>query len=269
MRNGRGWAYATMLIMLALSVAGNIAHTYHLDATPSVRTVVYGIAWPLMVWAGVELFVRVPWQDKISHKLVRWVGILLVASIAALVSYRHLRGLLVADGEEAIVHNMGPLAIDGLMLMSTLALLLTRKVTRDTAPDHDEADAALDRWSAQLATEPAPVSPAPDWYELFAHGDRSTWEVPDPSGDTGTTLHEHTEKTSRAPRTTNADTEAKVRVLLADPELKAESSTLRRYARVARILRDDPAADIDTAKEKVRPELVSIIREHMNRERVR
>jgi hypothetical protein len=68
----------------------------------------------------------VPWQNIIAHRLVRWVGILLVAAIAALVSYRHLRGLLIADGEDSIVYTMGPLAVDGLMLMSTLGLLLTR-----------------------------------------------------------------------------------------------------------------------------------------------
>lgn len=125
-RTGRRWAYVTMLTMLSLSVAGNIAHTVHVNPNPSVRALVYAVAWPVMVWAAVELFVRVPWQAILTHRLVRWVGILLVAAIAGLVSYRHLRGLLIADGEEWTVYTFGPLAVDGLMLMSTLALLLTR-----------------------------------------------------------------------------------------------------------------------------------------------
>jgi hypothetical protein len=129
--SGRRIAYATMISMLALSIAGNVAHTYHLDPTPGIRSLVYAVAWPVMVWLGVELFVRVPWQAKASHHLVRWVGILLVAFIAALVSYRHLRGLLKADGEEWTVYTFGPLAVDGLMLMATLALLLTRSLPRD------------------------------------------------------------------------------------------------------------------------------------------
>jgi uncharacterized protein DUF2637 len=135
-RTGRRWAYITMLAMLALSVAGNLAHTYHINPDPSVRALVYAIMWPLMVWAGVELFVRLPWQAVLTHRLVRWVGILLVAAIAALVSYRHLRGLLVADGEEWTVYTFGPLAVDGLMLMSTLGLLLTRSLKgTDETPD--------------------------------------------------------------------------------------------------------------------------------------
>jgi hypothetical protein len=125
---GRRWAYVTMLAMLALSVAGNLAHTYHINPEPSIRALVYAVMWPLMVWAGVELFVRLPWQAILTHRLVRWVGILLVAAIAALVSYRHLRGLLLADGEEWTVYVFGPLAVDGLMLMSTLGLLLTRSL---------------------------------------------------------------------------------------------------------------------------------------------
>lgn len=133
--SGRRIAYVTMLAMLSLSIAGNVSHTYHLDPTPGIRSLVYAVAWPVMVWLGVELFVRVPWQAKASHHLVRWVGILLVAAIAALVSYRHLRGLLKADSEEWTVYTFGPLAVDGLMLMATLALLLTRSLPQaDTAP---------------------------------------------------------------------------------------------------------------------------------------
>lgn len=127
-KTGRRWAYVTMLAMLALSVAGNLAHTYHINPDPSARALTYAVMWPLMVWAGVELFVRLPWQAILTHRLVRWVGILLVAAIAALVSYRHLRGLLLADGEEWTVYTFGPLAVDGLMLMSTLGLLLTRSL---------------------------------------------------------------------------------------------------------------------------------------------
>jgi len=245
-----------MLAMLGLSIAGNVAHTAHINTDPSARQYVYAIMWPVMVWLGVEMFVRVPWQPgKAAHWLVRWVGITLVAFIAGLVSYRHLRGLLIADGEDSIVYNVGPLAVDGLMLMATLALLLTRKLPVD-APTAQPIPASvpltmeeeLERFSLADLTSPAPVSPAP-----MTH---------DPA----------TAKRERAPRASNAEREAKVRALLADPELKpaAGDSTMRRYARVARMLRDDPQADIDHKSERVVPEIVEqIIRPHMNLERVR
>lgn len=180
-RTGRRWAYVTMLAMLTLSVAGNISHTLHVNPDPSIRALVYAVAWPVMVWAGVELFVRVPWQAVLTHRLVRWVGILLVAAIAGLVSYRHLRGLLIADGEEWTVYTFGPLAVDGLMLMSTLALLLTRSLGKDLdeAPatqDTTQVDmllARIDALTAQVeaskvapAIEPTPAVQLPAGYEI-------------------------------------------------------------------------------------------------------
>jgi hypothetical protein len=125
---GRRWAYATMLIMLALSVAGNLSHTFLKNPEAGSRAQTYAIMWPLLVWAGVELFVRIPWQDKPSHRAVRWGGVVGPALIAGIVSYNHLSGLLRADREDWIVYTIGPLAVDGLMLMSTLGLLLTRSL---------------------------------------------------------------------------------------------------------------------------------------------
>jgi hypothetical protein len=57
--------------------------------------------------------------------LLRWAGMLPVAFVAALVSYRHLSGLLAYYGEESIVCVIGPLAVDGLMVMATGAILAT------------------------------------------------------------------------------------------------------------------------------------------------
>lgn len=161
--SGRFIAYVTMIAMLALSIAGNVAHTFHLDPEPGVRKLIYAIAWPVMVWLGVELFVRVPWKDILTHKLVRWVGILLVAAIAALVSYRHLRGLLLADGEEWTVYTFAPLAVDGLMLMATLALLLTRKVPAEVPAleDLEGPEVPAIRVPAEVPSMKVPEVPAP------------------------------------------------------------------------------------------------------------
>jgi hypothetical protein len=267
-RSGRRWAYATMLAMLTLSIAGNVAHTQHIDADPGVRALTYAVMWPLMVWAGVELFVRVPWRNLLTHRLVRWVGILLVSSIAALVSYRHLRGLLLADGEEWTVYTFGPLAVDGLMLMSTLALLLTRPQGVHAAVGSEvlDVDAILERHGVTAQELPVPVSAPPAPAAQSALPEYATAERG------WTTAEERAEERVTRTRAGSGELEQKVRELLADPELKAgaaESSTVRRYAKVARTLRDSPTADIDSKAEKVRPELVAIIRDQMMRERVR
>jgi hypothetical protein len=61
-----------------------------------------------------------------------------VGVVAAVVSYRHLSGLLAFYGEDTLTATIGPLAVDGLMVMATSALIATSTVaTRrpDTAPD--------------------------------------------------------------------------------------------------------------------------------------
>lgn len=244
-RSGRGWAYFTMLLMLALSVAGNVAHTKHINPDPSIRQLVYAVAWPLMVWLGVELFVRVQWRDQLTDKLVRWVGITLVSSIAALVSYRHLRGLLIADNEEWTVYTFGPLAVDGLMLMATLALLLTRRLPAAAPAGRPESVDVEEILARHGITDelPVPVSPAP-------------------------INNDEQPKRERAPRAGNGRTEELVRAMLEDPEMRPVNSTIRKYAKVARELRDNPHAEISAPGVRV-DIIATVIRPWALSERVR
>jgi hypothetical protein len=53
--------------------------------------------------------------------------------VAALVSYRHLSGLLAFYGEEPVVCVLGPLAVDGLMVMATAAILATSPTQHTTS----------------------------------------------------------------------------------------------------------------------------------------
>ncbi|MFE9204265.1 hypothetical protein [Micromonospora sp. NPDC007230] len=81
--------------------------------------------------------------------------------MAALVSYRHLSGLLGHYGEDAVTVTVGPLAVDGLMLMATGALLATGRPTAATAAsatqrtpgrDGDVPEAAWPQATATLDT---------------------------------------------------------------------------------------------------------------------
>lgn len=258
---GRFIAYVTMIAMLVLSIAGNIAHTFHLNPNPGGRELVYAIMWPVMVWLGVEMFVRVPWRDVLTHKLVRWVGILLVAAIAALVSYRHLRGLLLADGEEWTVYTFGPLAVDGLMLMATLALLLTRKVPVLPAPEVPSVDPAPIKVPAEVpsvkvpevpapakvpalaevpAEDPRPVSPAPARVPVL----RGQWDV---------------HKAVRMLLDPNGGTDAAV-AAAAGVGIKS----IQRTRAAVRILREDPRAEVPKTL-KVPAAVVDIIKREVIR----
>jgi hypothetical protein len=77
-----------------------------------------------------------------------------VAFVAALVSYRHLSGLLAYYGEEPVVCVLGPLAVDGLMVMATGAILATGQ-HQHTASESVSVPAVPD-----VAVRPAPTPPA-------------------------------------------------------------------------------------------------------------
>lgn len=53
----------------------------------------------------------------------RYIGLSLVAVIAAVVSWRHMNGLLATYGEDWFIAVIGPISIDGLMVVCSSALL--------------------------------------------------------------------------------------------------------------------------------------------------
>jgi hypothetical protein len=84
--------------------------------------------------------------------VTRW-GIVPVALVAAVVSYRHMAGLLASYGEDAVTVTVGPIAVDGLMLLATGALLATgRRPATDSS-------VATHRTPPRTRHEPTPTKP--------------------------------------------------------------------------------------------------------------
>jgi Protein of unknown function (DUF2637) len=146
---GRGWAYVGAVLGGLVSIAANVAHSFipphsaPAGWTPEVGAVIGAIVWPVFLFIAVEILARVTWPQGIWWGLLRFGGMLPVALVAAFVSYRHLSGLLAHYGEESIVYYLGPLAVDGLMVMATGALLATSRHRTN-----------------QVTDQPTPVSPA-------------------------------------------------------------------------------------------------------------
>jgi hypothetical protein len=132
---GRGWAYVGALLGAGVSVAANVAHSYvpPTDAgpgwSPHAGAVVGAVFWPVALLVAIEVLARVPWPDAARWTVVRFGGLGPVAVVAAVVSYRHLSGLLTYYGEDGSTSTVGPLAVDGLMVMATGALLATTTAT--------------------------------------------------------------------------------------------------------------------------------------------
>ena len=135
---GRGWAYTGALVGAGVSVAANVAHSYvpPTGATPSWSphpgAVVGAVFWPVALLVAIEVLARVAWPPAVRWAVVRFGGLGPVAVVAAVVSYRHLSGLLAFYGEDPITATVGPLAVDGLMVMATGALLATSTATTTT-----------------------------------------------------------------------------------------------------------------------------------------
>ncbi|MFC0528208.1 DUF2637 domain-containing protein [Phytohabitans kaempferiae] len=181
---GRLWAYIGLILGGLGSIAANIAHSFikpddvPADWSPEPGAVISAMIWPVFLFIAIEILARTPWPTGVSWVLLRWIGLPPVALVAAIVSYRHLSGLLDHYGEETLTVWIGPLAVDGLMLMATAALLATGKrhtrpnpVTAPTpatvapAPSVDTAPATV-RPAAELmtpattTTHPEPANPA-------------------------------------------------------------------------------------------------------------
>jgi hypothetical protein len=162
-----------------VSVGGNIAHTWHPAPAvlaqagetaetwrPALGAQVFAAVWPLALLVTVEVLARVDWPRTFGWSAARYGGASLVAGVAAVMSYAHLNGLLRAYGEGDVTARIGPLSVDGLMVVCGFALLAIgqpseRYESRDEI--RDEMAASSDGGSQPLPWWPLPeLDPAPD-----------------------------------------------------------------------------------------------------------
>ncbi len=250
---GQGWARIGLAVGVVLSVAGNVTHTVLLDSSVNLALrIIFAACWPGLLFVGIEVLVRTDWRRKFMDIAGRVVVSIPVGIVAAVVSYLHLHSLMTSSGEDPFSSLVGPLAIDGLMVGCTIALLVAR---RNAAPDPAPVTAPV------LHEEPEPLMVFPSMPDGFmtTHAEVARKMVVQP----------------RPPRATPEHLKSAVEALLAGQELdavvkqseadgqKIGMSTLRRYARTIRLVRADQNVEIDSAKEKVRPELLDVIRHHI------
>lgn len=129
-----------------VSVAANVAHTLYPTARqladwtaaghaagswrPPVGAMVMAAFWPVALILAVEVLTRVSWRPGAGYGWSRYAGTSVVAAVAAVMSYRHMAGLLALWGEDGLGARLGPLAVDGLMVVAAAALLSTSRTAR-------------------------------------------------------------------------------------------------------------------------------------------
>lgn len=137
-RGARAVAWLSFVVGIAVSIAANVMHAYYPTAAqleswrqqggtgewqPEPGAVVGAGFWPLALLLAVEVLSRVRWRPGAWWNLARFGGTGLVAVVAAVLSYRHMAGLLSTFGEDPFSAHLGPLAVDGLMVVAGFALL--------------------------------------------------------------------------------------------------------------------------------------------------
>ncbi|GAA1546794.1 hypothetical protein GCM10009827_078740 [Dactylosporangium maewongense] len=168
-KTGRGWAYAGAALGGVVSVAANVAHSFVPPAgsdagwLPEFGAVVGAVFWPVAVFVAVEILARIAWPNGKRWGALRFLGLLPVAAVAALVSYRHLSGLLDFYGEDDVTVFLGPLAVDGLMVMATGALIATgARRTAEAAPSVQRTPIVEVDPIPQIERTPEAATPAPE-----------------------------------------------------------------------------------------------------------
>lgn len=115
----RAVAWSAFLLGIAASIAANVAH-----AQPAFGPRIAAAFVPLALLLAVECMSRPRWHRSGTWwGLARYGGTGLVATVAAVMSYRHMSALLRTYGEDQLNSAIGPLAVDGLMVVAGFALL--------------------------------------------------------------------------------------------------------------------------------------------------
>jgi hypothetical protein len=139
--SGRVVAWMGFAFGAGMSIAANVLHTYLPAAhhppgwTPAIPTQVGAAVWPIGLLLSVEVLSRVHWPRARLWTLARFGGTGAVALGSATISYGHLHDVLLAWQYNPLAAAVGPLALDGLMVISGFALLAIRNAR--TTPTHD------------------------------------------------------------------------------------------------------------------------------------
>jgi len=137
----RRYAVGGMVGGALTSIAANVLHTFvppddwpkSAEYAPEVGAIVGAIVWPLALLVASEVLARKRWASK-RTRMVGTVAVLVVALVAAVISYQHLHALLLHYHETELSAALGPLAIDGLMIVCSVALVARDAEARESAP---------------------------------------------------------------------------------------------------------------------------------------
>lgn len=258
--DGSVWTFCGFALGTGVSVAGNVAHTWHpsdeqlavagltrataAQWSPELGAQLGAAFFPIALLVTVEVLSRVSWPSGWAWSLARYGGTSLVAAVAAVASYLHLYDLLIAYGEDKLTAIIGPLAVDGLMVVCGFAMLAISRRKQEAAAAADgpvsqtpdtPADIVPDTAGPVPGVAAADIVPVPDMPAIESVSgtpDIAADITPDPAGDVAVDVAPDTasqgdmlpvptrRKPRRAAAAPDADAVERARELLAtDPDM--------------------------------------------------
>jgi hypothetical protein len=166
-------AWAGFLFGTVVSVGFNVLAAFLVpeDAAagwrPDVWTILGAAVWPLALLISIELLARVPWPETPMAKVIRYGAMTVVALFAAAISYQHIRSVLLAWRYNELSSGVGPLVIDGLMVLAGYAMVVISAVLaarQGGLLPEPKPDPVVPAETPKPETPATPVADAqPDW----------------------------------------------------------------------------------------------------------
>ena len=117
LRRVRHGVRSTLALGVAASIAANVLHANHNLIAQTIA------AWaPLALLLSVELISRVPVHRR-GHAAARLAATIVIAGIAAWVSYWHMVAVASRYGETGLTPYLLPISVDGLIVVASISLV--------------------------------------------------------------------------------------------------------------------------------------------------
>lgn len=174
--NGKLVAWVSFIFGSLVSIAGNVLASRIPPAgavpdwQPSMAAQIGAAVWPIALLLAVEVLSRVRWPAGAWWTVARYGGVVGVALGSAAISYGHIRAVLISWGYDSISAGVGPLVLDGLMVVAGFAVLAT-------STHHQAAGSTAAASSPTVVPVPDPV-PVPSPQVTASPIDEPTPTVP-------------------------------------------------------------------------------------------
>ncbi|PWV49214.1 DUF2637 domain-containing protein [Nocardiopsis sp. L17-MgMaSL7] len=184
MKRGNLIAWLAFITGAVVSVGANVLHALEGDGPTDLGRLIAAGWAPVALLLVAELVARARQSGPKWIIALRWFGTAVVAGVAAVVSYGHMRDLLLSYGESHLVAHLLPLSVDGLLLVASLALA-TPAEGQTAVARHEEHERAGGTHSARTPAAPTegerfvhPAAPAPVSAASGTSGTRDMVTVP-------------------------------------------------------------------------------------------